>query len=126
MIIFAGIVADVQRSIAFTLEQGRTGSLSAFFIVFLVVMVIAVVFFSVFIERAQRRIVVQYPKRQVGNRMFGGEASNLPLKSPPRQLKVKLSEDSASRCRSTPYAPRDAESICRHLLCPSGPLPGVR
>ena len=80
LIIFSGIVADVPRSIAFTLEQGRTGALSAFFIVFLVVMVIAVVFFIVFIERAQRRIVVQYPKRQVGNRMFGGEASHLPLK----------------------------------------------
>ncbi len=80
MIIFSDIVADVPRSIAFTLEQGRTGALSAFFIVFLVVMVIAVVFFIVFIERAQRRIVVQYPKRQVGNRMFGGEASHLPLK----------------------------------------------
>ena len=80
MIIFSGIVADVPRAIAFTLEQGRTGALSAFFIIFLAVMVIAVVIFIVFIERAQRRIVVQYPKRQVGNRMFGGEGSHLPLK----------------------------------------------
>jgi preprotein translocase subunit SecY len=80
MIIFSGIVADVPRSLAFTLEQGRTGALSAFFIIFLAVMVVCVVLFIVFIERAQRRIVVQYPKRQVGNRMFGGEGSHLPLK----------------------------------------------
>ena len=80
MIIFSGIVADVPRAIAFTLEQGRTGALSAFFIIFLIVMVIAAVTFIVFVERAQRRIVVQYPKRQVGNRMFGGEGSHLPLK----------------------------------------------
>ena len=80
MIIFSGIVADVPRAIAFTLEQGRTGALSAFFIIFLIVMVIAAVTFIVFVERAQRRIVVQYHKRQVGNRMFGGEGSHLPLK----------------------------------------------
>ncbi len=80
MIIFSGIVADVPRSLAFTLEQGRTGALSAFFIIFLALMVISMVIFIVFIERAQRRIVVQYPKRQVGNKMFGGEGSHLPLK----------------------------------------------
>ncbi len=80
LIIFPGIVADLPRALAFTLEQGRTGALSAFFILFLIVMVIVVVTFIVFIERAQRRILVQYPKRQVGSRMFGGEGSHLPLK----------------------------------------------
>ncbi len=80
LIIFSGIVADLPRALAFTLEQGRTGALSAFFILFLIVMVIVVVTFIVFIERAQRRILVQYPKRQVGSRMFGGEGSHLPLK----------------------------------------------
>ncbi len=80
LIIFSGIVADLPRALAFTLEQGRTGALSAFFIIFLIVMVVVVVTFIVFIERAQRRILVQYPKRQVGTRMFGGEGSHLPLK----------------------------------------------
>ena len=80
LIIMAGIVAQLPRSIASTLELGRTGALSATFIVILLVMAVAVVTFIVFIERAQRRLVVQYPKRQVGNRMFGGESSHLPLK----------------------------------------------
>jgi preprotein translocase subunit SecY len=80
MIIMAGIVAGLPASIAGTLELGRTGALSALFIVFLLVMSVVVIAFIVFIERAQRRLLVQYPKRQVGNRMFGGESSHLPLK----------------------------------------------
>ncbi len=80
LIIFAGIVAQLPRALASTLELGRTGAISTYFILFLIVMVIAVVTFVVFIERAQRRIVVQYPKRQVGARMFGGESTHLPLK----------------------------------------------
>ena len=63
-----------------TLELGRTGALSALFIIALVVGVVVVVAVVVFMETAQRRIIVQYPKRQVGNRMYGGEASHLPLK----------------------------------------------
>ena len=80
LIIFSGIVANLPAALAGTLELGRTGALSAAFIVFLMVMVVAVIAFIVYMERAQRRIVVQYPKRQVGNKMFGGEASHLPLK----------------------------------------------
>ncbi|MBW8056114.1 MAG: preprotein translocase subunit SecY [Nitrospira sp.] len=80
LIIFAGIVAELPRAIASTLELGRTGALSAFFIIFLMIMVVSVIMFIVFMERAQRRIVVQYPKRQVGAKMFGGESSHLPLK----------------------------------------------
>ena len=80
LIIFAGIVANLPAALATTLELGRTGALSAGFIMLLFVMVIGVIAFIVFIERAQRRITVQYPKRQVGTRMFGGEASHLPLK----------------------------------------------
>ena len=80
LIIFAGIVANLPAALAGTLELGRTGALSAIFIVGLLVMAVAVITFIVFIERAQRRVVVQYPKRQVGNRMFGGEASHIPLK----------------------------------------------
>ena len=80
LIIFSGIVAQLPSAMASTLELGRTGALSTFFILFIIVMVVVVVTFIVFMERAQRRIVVQYPKRQVGQRMFGGESSHLPLK----------------------------------------------
>ena len=80
LIIMAGIVAELPGALVSTLELGRTGALSALFIVFLIVMAVAVVMFIVFVERAQRRLLVQYPKRQVGNRMFGGESSHLPLK----------------------------------------------
>ncbi len=80
LIIFAGIVANLPSALAGTLELGRTGALSAAFIILLLAMAVAVIAFIVFVERSQRRITVQYPKRQVGNRMFGGEASHLPLK----------------------------------------------
>ena len=80
LIIFAGIVSGLPGALAGTLELGRTGALSTAFILILLVMAVGVIAFIVFIERAQRRIVVQYPKRQVGNKMFGGESSHLPLK----------------------------------------------
>ena len=80
LIIFAGIVANLPSALAGTLELGRTGALSTIFIIGLLAMAVAVIFVIVFIERAQRRIVVQYPKRQQGNRMMGGESSHLPLK----------------------------------------------
>src|SRR5579863_2461850 len=80
LIIFSGIVARMPTALASLLELGRTGALSGFFIVLFLLLAIGVVTFIVFMERAQRRILVQYPKRQVGNKMFGGEASHLPLK----------------------------------------------
>ncbi len=80
LIIFAGIVANLPHALASTLELGRTGAISGFFIIAFLVISVAVVGFIVFMERAQRRILVQYPKRQVGNKMFGGDASHLPLK----------------------------------------------
>jgi preprotein translocase subunit SecY len=80
LIIFAGIVANLPHALASTLELGRTGALSTFFIIFFLAMALGVIALVVFVERAQRRIPVQYPKRQVGNRMFGGEATHLPLK----------------------------------------------
>src|SRR5690606_27408212 len=80
LIIFAGIIADLPSAMVATLELGRTGALSTFFILILLVLMVAVITFIVFMERAQRRILVQYPKRQVGQRMFGGESSHLPLK----------------------------------------------
>src|SRR6201993_4175515 len=80
LIIFAGIVAALPNAMVQALELGRTGALSALFIIALAVGVIVVVSVVVFVETAQRRIVVQYPKRQVGNKMYGREASNLPPK----------------------------------------------
>src|SRR5229473_627061 len=75
-----GTVAALPNALIQTLELGRTGALSALFIIALAVGVVLVVSVVVFVETAQRRIVVQYPKRQVGNKMYGGEASHLPLK----------------------------------------------
>jgi preprotein translocase subunit SecY len=80
LIIFAGIVAELPAALAGTLELGRTGQLSTFLILGVIVMAIAVIAFIVFMERAQRRILVQYPKRQQGNRMTQGDTSHLPLK----------------------------------------------
>ncbi len=80
LIIFAGIVANVPHALATLLELGRTGGLSPVFILMFIVIAVAVIAFIVFMERAQRRIVVQYPKRQVGQRMFGGDSTHMPLK----------------------------------------------
>jgi preprotein translocase subunit SecY len=80
LIIFAGIVAGLPSALGGTLELGRTGAISTFLIIFLLVMAVLVVAAVVFFERAQRRIVIQYPKRQVGNKMFGGDSTHLPLK----------------------------------------------
>ncbi|HEV8028228.1 MAG TPA: preprotein translocase subunit SecY [Stellaceae bacterium] len=80
LIIFSGIVARIPNALGQLLEQGRVGSMSYIVIILLLVGAVAVITFIVFMERAQRRILVQYPKRQVGNKMFGGEASHLPLK----------------------------------------------
>ncbi len=80
LIIFAGIVANLPSALAGTLELGRTGALSTALIVGLLIMAVGVIFVIVLFERAQRRIVIQYPKRQQGNKMIGGESSHLPLK----------------------------------------------
>ena len=80
LIIMAGIVAELPAALVNTLELGRTGALPVLLIIFLLLMAVAIIAFIVFFERAQRRIIIQYPKRQVGNKMFGGESSHLPLK----------------------------------------------
>ncbi|HEV3177994.1 MAG TPA: preprotein translocase subunit SecY [Stellaceae bacterium] len=80
LIIFTGIVARMPAALVQLLELGRTGSLSFVVILLFFFGAVAVITFIVFMERAQRRILVQYPKRQVGNKMFGGDASHLPLK----------------------------------------------
>ncbi len=80
LIIFSGIVANLPSALAGTLELGRTGVLSTIVIFLLFLMIVGVIAFIVFIERAQRRVTIQYPKRQRGNKVFGGESSHLPLK----------------------------------------------
>ena len=80
LIIMAGIVAELPSAIAGMLELGRQGALSTGLILVVVVMSVVVIAFIVFMERAQRRLLIQYPKRQVGNRMFEGQTSHLPLK----------------------------------------------
>ncbi|MEP9390342.1 preprotein translocase subunit SecY [Mesorhizobium sp. KR9-304] len=80
LIIFAGIVAGLPGAISGTLELGRTGALSTGLILAIIVLAVVVIALIVFFERAQRRLLIQYPKRQVGNRMFQGDTSHLPLK----------------------------------------------
>jgi preprotein translocase subunit SecY len=80
LIIMSGIVAQLPTAIASTLELGRQGALSTGLILIVLLMVVVVITFIVFMERAQRRLLIQYPKRQVGNRMFEGQSSHLPLK----------------------------------------------
>jgi preprotein translocase subunit SecY len=80
LIIFSGIVAEIPRALASTFELGRTGALSAIMIVGIFILVIFTVLFIVFFERAMRKILINYPKRQMGNKVYGGESSHLPLK----------------------------------------------
>ena len=80
MIIFAGIVAGLPSAIGGTLELSRTGELHLLAVFALFALAIAVTGFVVFVERGQRRITVNYAKRQVGRKMYGGQSSHLPLK----------------------------------------------
>lgn len=80
MIIFAGIVAGLPSAVGGTLELARTGELHPLLVLFLFVLVIAVTAFVVFVERGQRRITVNYAKRQQGRKMYAAQSSHLPLK----------------------------------------------
>ena len=80
LIIAAGIIANLPGALTNTLELGRTGELPASFILFILLMALGLIVFIVFIEKGQRRLIVQYPKRQVGNKIYGGQSSHLPLK----------------------------------------------
>jgi preprotein translocase subunit SecY len=80
LIIFAGIVARFPSYFGQIFEQARTGAMGPLAVIMLLGGAVGLIAFIVFMERAQRRLLVQYPKRQVGNRMFGGESSHLPLK----------------------------------------------
>ena len=80
LIIFSGIVAEIPRALASTFELGRTGALSAPTIITIFLLLLGTVAFIVFIERAVRKILINYPKRQMGTKIYGGESSHLPLK----------------------------------------------
>jgi preprotein translocase subunit SecY len=80
LIIFAGIVANLPSALVHLLELGKTGALSPLFVLAFIVGAVVIIGFVVFMERAQRRIIIQYPKRQVGQRVYGGESSHMPLK----------------------------------------------
>ncbi|MCA3564520.1 MAG: preprotein translocase subunit SecY [Methylocystis sp.] len=80
LIIFAGIVAELPAAIFGTLELGRQGAISTLFILFVMVMVVGLIALIVFMERAQRRLLINYPRRQVGNKVYEGQTSFLPLK----------------------------------------------
>ena len=80
LIIFSGIVAEIPRALVTTFELGRTGAISTLMIIGIFLLLVLTIMFIVFMERALRKILINYPKRQMGNKMYGGESSHLPLK----------------------------------------------
>ncbi len=80
LIIFSGIVAEIPRALVTTFELGKTGAISGFMIFMILLLLVATIMFIVFMERALRKILINYPKRQMGNKMYGGDSSHLPLK----------------------------------------------
>ena len=80
LIIFSGIVAEIPRALVTTFELGRTGALSTLMLISIFILLAATIMFIVFMERALRKILINYPKRQMGNKMYGGDSSHLPLK----------------------------------------------
>ena len=80
LIIFSGIVAEIPRALVTTFELGRTGAISTVMIIGIFILLVLTILFIVFMERALRKILINYPKRQMGNKMYGGESSHLPLK----------------------------------------------
>ncbi|GBR01300.1 preprotein translocase subunit SecY [Acetobacter oeni] len=80
LIIFAGIVANLPHALETLFQLGYTGALSPVFVLIFLVLAAITITFIVFMEQAQRRVIIQYPKRQMGNRMFGGESTHMPLK----------------------------------------------
>ena len=80
LIIFSGIVAEIPRALVTTFELGRTGAISTAMIIFIFILLVATIMFIVFMERALRKILINYPKRQMGNKIYGGDSSHLPLK----------------------------------------------
>ncbi len=86
LIIFVGIIAEIPAALATFLSQGRTGDISAAVIIGVMVMMVVLIAFVVFMERAIRKITIQYPRRQVGMKVFDGGASHLPIKVNPANV----------------------------------------
>ncbi len=107
LIIFAGIVANLPSALVHLLELGKTGALSPIFVIAFIIGAIVIIGFVVFMERAQRRIIIQYPKRQVGQRVYGGESQ------PHAAEDQYLGRDSADLRELHPAYPGD-----RHRLLP--------
>ena len=80
LIIFSGIVAEIPRALVTTFELGRTGAISTLMIISIFLLLVMTIMFIVFMERALRKILINYPKRQMGNKIYGGDSSHLPLK----------------------------------------------
>ncbi|CAK7193335.1 Protein translocase subunit SecY [Commensalibacter sp. Nvir] len=80
LIIFAGIVANLPKALASLFQLGYTGALSPLFVFIFLILAACTIAFIVFMEQAQRRVVIQYPKRQVGHKMYGGDSTHMPLK----------------------------------------------
>ena len=126
LIILSGIVAELPSALANMLELGRQGALSTGLILIVIVMAVAVIAFIVFMERAQRRLLIQYPKRQVGNKMFEGQSSHLPLKleylrRDPADLRV-LAAVAADHGRQFQRRPRTGMvSVDHHAARPRPP-----
>ena len=80
LIIFSGIVAEIPRALVTTFELGRTGAISATMIILIFLLLVFTILFIVFMERALRKILINYPKKQMGGKVYGGESSHLPLK----------------------------------------------
>jgi len=80
LIIFSGIVAEIPRALVTTFELGRTGAISTLMIISIFLLLVITIIFIVFMERALRKILINYPKRQMGNKIYGGDTSHLPLK----------------------------------------------
>jgi preprotein translocase subunit SecY len=80
LIIFSGIVAEIPRALVTTFELGRTGAISTLMIISIFFLLVITIMFIVFMERALRKILINYPKRQMGNKIYGGDSSHLPLK----------------------------------------------
>ncbi|MBC8307178.1 MAG: preprotein translocase subunit SecY [Pelagibacterales bacterium] len=80
LIIFSGIVAEIPRALVTTFELGRTGAISTLMLISIFLLLVVTIMFIVFMERALRKILINYPKRQMGNKIYGGDSSHLPLK----------------------------------------------
>jgi preprotein translocase subunit SecY len=115
LIIFAGIVARLPQAVVQLFELGRQGSISSGLVLAVVVMVFVVVAFIVFMERAQRRVPITYPRRQVGNKMYEGQSSFLPLKLNTSGVIPPIFASSLLK-RALPHPLRGADHLLRVLL----------